>query len=109
VNDLRESIIQILLSHQGRSKAIKGIELARLLNCDYRQVRQIIRDLIKEGYPIASAVQTPQGYFVIESQGEAWEYQHILRGRLIEDAKRLRDFKKGAGRKLDMVIQGKLI
>jgi len=104
-----EQVKNILLQHRGRDKAIKGKEIAHFLGFrDDRQIRLVIRELITEGYPIASSVQSPYGYFLIESLEEAREYQQLLRDRLIEIALRRRDFKKGAGKKLDMVKQGSL-
>jgi len=108
-NDLQDAVMRILSGHQGHAKAIKGSEIARLLNTDYRQVRQIISDLIDEGYPIASSVQKPFGYFLINDPEEAREYRESLRSRIIKLCIRLRGFKQSAGRKLDMVTQGKLI
>lgn len=109
-HDLQDSVIRILSGHQGHSKAIKGLRIARLLGLrDDRQVRSAIRDLIADGEPIAAAVQKPFGYFLIEDLEEAREYRESLRSRIIKLCIRLREFKRGAGHKLDAVIQGKLI
>lgn len=91
--DLRESVMRILLNHQGRSKAIKGSEFARLLGFhDDRQVRQVIRELIADGYPIASSTEKPAGFFITVCRSEVEAYAKTLRKRLIEDAIRRRDF-----------------
>jgi len=107
-HDLRQSVMRIL--QRGRSKAIPGRVIAQRLGFkDDRQIRLVIRELIAEGYPVAAAVQPPMGYFLVESVAEAKEYQEGLKGRLIEDALRLRDFKRGAGKHLAKATQGRLI
>ncbi len=108
--DLCEAVMRILRDHYGRSKAIKGKEIARLLGFrDDRQVRQAIRELIARGIPIASVTESPAGYFLIEEPAEALDYQQALRSRLIEDALRLRDFKKGVAHYLGRGVQGRLV
>ncbi len=109
MTDNQQVVLRILLSHQGRSKAIKSMEMARLLGFhNDRSIRQVIRELIAEGYPVASSVQKPFGYFIIENLAEAKQYQEGLRSRLIEDALRLRDFKRSVCW-LEKAVQGKLI
>lgn len=109
-NELKQLVLRIILSHQGRASAIRGTEIASPLGQkDDRLVRLVIRDLIAEGYPIASSVQKPYGYFLVNSPEEAAEYQRNLKNRLIEDAIRLRDFRRSAGLKLAVAKQGVLI
>ena len=106
--DLHKSVLQIL--QHGRHRAITGKDIAHSLGFrEDRQVRLAIRDLIAEGHPVASAVQPPMGYFLVESLAEAKEYQAGLRSWLIHDALRLRDFKVSAGRYLANVVQGRLM
>ena len=110
MNELNQPVKEILFAHQGHSKAIKGSAIASILGRkDDRFIRQSIRELITEGYPIASSVQEPYGYYLIQNRDEADEYQRTLKKRLIEDALRLRDFKRGAGHKLNKVEQGVLV
>ena len=110
MDELKESVKQLLANHQGRGKAIKGAEIALLLGQkDDRFIRLCIRDLIADGCPVASSVQKPYGYFLVENRAEADKYRQTLKNRLIEDALRLRDFKRGAGCKLNVVKQGVLI
>ena len=108
--DLKLALVRILLQHQGRTKAIRGSELAQMMGFkNDRAVRLAIRDLIADGYPIASTTQEPAGYFIAASLEEANEYMDDLKGRLIQDALRRRDFKLSMGWLTDRVVQGKLI
>ncbi len=57
---MKERLLNILQQHQGRDNPITGKELARLLNQnDDRKIRLLIRELIAEGVPIASATEAP--------------------------------------------------
>jgi len=108
--DIRREIILILLQHQGKARAITGKALAqRFGHKDDREVRLIIRDLISSGYPIASSTGKPQGYFIIETHGEALEYMKELRSRLIENAIRRRDFKHSVNRYLQKEVQKRML
>ena len=94
----RADVLRILNGHVGRGSAIKASELAYAFGLsDDRHVRQLIRELIKDGYPIAASVSEPMGYYIVATRAEADEYMAGLRSRLIEDALRRRDFKKAAG------------
>lgn len=107
---LEEKVKQILLHHHGRRNAISGLAIAHRLGArDDRGVRLIIRRLIADGFPIASSVSPPLGYFIVETMAEAVEYQDSLLERLKKDAVRRRDFKKAAGLWLGRVGQGRLI
>ena len=99
--DLKRKVLNRLTAYcQGRQLALSGVELAEGL-CDYRTVRRIIRELIKEGCPIASATTEPAGYFIAVTEEEVKEYAQALRGRLIEDALRRRDFLRAATTKVE--------
>jgi len=80
---------------KGRHNAKTGKQLVRL--CDNgvkndRHIRLAIRDLIDDGYPIASSTEAPYGFFIAETKEEVLKYAGGLRGRLIEDAIRRRNF-----------------
>ena len=108
--NLPSQVKSILRSHRGRANPITGRELAGLLGQrDDRQVRLAIRQLIAAGEPIASATESPPGYYLVQTPTEAREYMAELRGRLKEDALRRRDFRRAAGFYLDRVTQGRLI
>ena len=85
-------ILEVGLDHAKKSKQI-GIY------CDLpeREVRHIIRDLIKTGVPVASSTDGKSGgYFIADTRGEAVSYMKGLRSRIIEDCLRLRDFKRAS-------------
>ena len=88
---------------KGRAQATKGSLLA--YDCGYdadgsdRMTRKMIALLIEEGHPIASTTGTPPGFFIAETKEEVKKYASGLRGRLIKDAIRRRDFLR-ASRKI---------
>ena len=85
------------LLRYGKEKARTGKELARILGFkNDRAVRLVIRDMITEGIPVASTTISPGGYFIANSIDEATDYMKDLRGRLVNDAYRRRDFKLAA-------------
>lgn len=93
----RADVLRILNGHVGRENAIKANELAYALGQnDDRHIRQLIRALLKDGYPIAASNTEPMGYYIVANRVKAEEYLAVLRSRLIEDALRRRDFKKAA-------------
>ena len=82
------------LLRYGKENALKGQEIATTLKFkNDRLIRHAIRELIAEGLPVASSVSPPWGYFIVSSFEEATEYMKVLKGRLVQDAYRLRDFK----------------
>jgi DNA-binding GntR family transcriptional regulator len=107
--DLKAEVKRILERHEGRERTITGKEIARLLGCrDDRQIRHIIRELITDGLPVASTTGHPAGYFLPINYREAREYADSLKDRLIEDARRRRDFRKAADAYLSLMRQGRL-
>ena len=104
MNELKTELRKILLRHEGRDRAITGMELAKRLNQkDDRRIRILIRELIIEGLPVASC---SKGYFIPVTFQEAGEYAESLRGRLKEDALRRRDFRRAV--QLRLAKQGRL-
>lgn len=82
---------------RGKANALPGRILAQRLGFkDDRQIRIAIRALIAEGYPIASSVSPPMGFFIAQDKEEVARYLSALKGRLVEDAYRRRDFKIAA-------------
>lgn len=109
VLDLKTRLRIILLRHEGKSRAITGQELASMVGYhDDRRIRLVIREIIAEGLPVASSTETPAGYFVVNTHQEAEQYAASIRSRLIEDAKRRRDFRRAADLYLMPAQQGKL-
>lgn len=93
--DLQEAIVSEL--KRGKLNALPGRLLAQRLGFkDDRQIRLAIRELIAKGYPIASSVSPPMGFFIAQDRKEAERYLSDLKGRLVEDAYRRRDFKIAA-------------
>jgi len=89
---LKDEIIRRL--KRGKPNALPGRLLAQRLGFkDDRQIRIAIRELIAQGYPIASSVSPPMGFFIAQDRMEAVQYLSDLKGRLVEDAYRRRDFK----------------
>lgn len=81
----------------GKENAITGKRLAKILG--FRQdriIRQAIRELIADRVPVASSVNPPYGYYIVNNPDEAKEYMRVLRSRLISDAYRRRDFKRAS-------------
>lgn len=110
ISDLKREVKEILLRHEGRDRAITGRELAIMLRQhDDRQIRQIIRELITAGLPIASSTGKEAGYFLVITRGEVNEYAESVKGRLINDALRKRDFRRSAALYLGPARQGKLL
>ena len=109
-SEIKAQLKTILLRHEGQSQAITGRELAFMLGLrDDRQARLAIRELITEGFPIASSTESPAGYFIVTTRQEAEQYALSIRSRLIEDAIRRRDFRRAADQYLTPAEQGKLI
>ena len=85
------------LLRYGKKNARKGQEIAKTLGFkNDRVIRHAIRDMIAEGLPIASSVNPPFGYYIASSLDEVTDYMKVLKGRLVQDAYRRRDFKVAA-------------
>jgi len=107
--DFKAELRRILERHEGRDRAVTGMELARMLGQrDDRGIRQVIRELIAEGLPVASTTGNPPGYFIPVSYEEARQYADSIKGRLIEDALRRRDFRRAADCHLRPATQRRL-
>ena len=88
-SELKQEVKTLLRT--GKEKARIGSEMATVLGFkDDRPIRLAIRELIAEGLPVAAS---GKGYFIASSIDEATEYMRNLKGRLVEDAYRRRDFK----------------
>lgn len=108
--ETKSQIRAILLRHEGKAQAILGKELARLIGYkEDRIVRLIIRDLIADGLPVASSTEYPQGYFIVSTRKEVEDYALSIKGRLIEDALRRRDFRRAADQYLTPAVQKKML
>lgn len=109
VVDLKSELRRILERHEGRHMAIPSRVLAAITQQHERAVRLAIRELIAEGLPVASSTEAPAGYFLVATRAEADQYAESIKGRLIEDALRRRDFRRAAALRLKPAEQGRLI
>ncbi|KKL66614.1 hypothetical protein LCGC14_2143190 [marine sediment metagenome] len=91
----REEIKKEILIHLGRGRR-NAITSRELSITNDRATRLAIRELIDEGYPIASATEVPLGYFLAETPAEVKAYAKSLTNRLIQDTIRRRDFLRAA-------------
>jgi len=82
--------------HQGKAKAYPCRLIAYYCGANDRSVRYMIRDLIEEGYPIASTTGKHPGFFIADTPEEVKGYIEQLTNRIREDALRLKDFKRAA-------------
>ena len=105
---MEERILEILKLHRGRDHAITAKELTKYTGKEDRAIRMEIRDLIAQGYPIASGLTRPYGYYIANTIQEAKDYMQQLRNRLIEDALRRRDFKRAVAKSFDGAGQIKM-
>jgi len=88
----------------GSSKPIKARILAQRLDVGERTVRHLIRDLIAQGFLIASTMDPPYGYFVPRTERQRRRYRAQLLSRIKKIAWRLSDFDKIAAKKLQTVL-----
>lgn len=99
--DLKQSILKVLERHVGRNNPIKASTLATMFGYSTKNtwaIRQPIGELIKDGYPILSALTPPEGYFMASSFAEVNEHCESLKHRGIEVIIRRRDVKLAAQR-----------
>lgn len=73
----------ISLAH-GRNQALPASHLAAVTRLSTRSVRSVVAELRRQGYPIASAVQPPYGFYVPATPEEAQECQAQLYSRIRE-------------------------
>ncbi len=104
------AVLKLLRHHVGHRNAIIGRDLAAALgHGDDHKIRLAIRELIKEGHPIASSVSEPMGFYICASEHEAVAYIATLRARAEEDMARLRDFEQAAATKFSIPEQPNLL
>jgi len=92
--ELKRELRTILERHIGRSSAITGESLARMVGQRNRQVRAMLEELIEDGLPIVSTSEPPAGYFLANSHKEAEEYTESLYTRamaLLHRQKKVKD------------------
>ncbi len=83
-------------SHRGARNAIKGKRLAQEFGFkNDRAIRAAFAKLAERGILIASSVHEPFGFYLVESQGEAEQYERTLNSRAVKILKHIRDFSLG--------------
>jgi biotin operon repressor len=86
------------------AQPIKAKVLAERLQISERMVRRLIRDLIAQGYQVASSMEAPYGYFIPKNEHERRRYRNQLISRLKHIAGRLRDFDKAMAEKIEQIL-----
>lgn len=89
---------------QGSSEPIKAKVFAARLHISERMVRRLIRDLIAQGFLIASTMEPPYGYFIPQSEKEKRRYRNQLISRLRHIAGRLEDFDRITAQKIKQLL-----
>ena len=96
----QEKIWRFLKDCRGLDKALTAKQLARLTGLNEREVRATIAGLRRQGYPIASAVHPPYGFYVPETVREAQECLAHLYSRIREIGETAKPLEKAFGRYL---------
>jgi len=89
---------------KGSAKPVKTKLLAQQLKTTERNVRRLVRDLIAQGFLIASTMEPPYGYFIPQTGKERQRYSRQLKSRIREIAKRLEDFDRITARKIQQLV-----
>lgn len=89
MTNLEQDILAILKNHIGFYDAINQYEMTQLINdmgerIGCRQVRKIIEDLIKQGYPIISTPRGKGGYCWIGESEEGLDCARRIRRQAIK-------------------------
>ncbi len=81
----------------GEANARKAKDIGAITGLTVRGVTLAVRELIKEGVPVASSKDSVSGgYYITETREEALGQIHYLRSHIIELAKRMRDYKRAS-------------
>ena len=93
----RTRVLAAIRERRGREAAITSRQLALVVRCSDREARRLVSELRREGYPIASAVHAPYGFYWPESPEEARECQAHLYSRIRELAETARALDRAFG------------
>ena len=105
--DLLKAQVLLIIKELGPVTADTIADTVPVLSTDpARTIRRKVRDLIMtDRIPIASSMQPPFGYFIVEpGSGEAEAYVLQLRGRLEKIAQRLARFRKSSAARIQGVL-----
>lgn len=93
----RARVLTTIRERRGRAAAITSRQLALVVRCSDREARRLVSELRREGYPIASAVHAPYGFYWPETPEEARECQAHLYSRIRELAETAKALDKAFG------------
>ncbi|MCP4646231.1 MAG: HTH domain-containing protein, partial [bacterium] len=80
----------VIFLGKGKDHATTSQTLQKQYNIGRRTLQRIIRDLIRDGHPIASVVKGgSKGYFITTNDAEFEEYRAQLSSRVRHDHERL--------------------
>jgi len=105
--DLLKERVLLVIRELGPVTAETIADTVPVLSTDpVRIIRRKVRDLIMcDRIPIASSMQPPFGYFVVEpGSDEAEAYILQLRGRIESICQRLARFREGAAKKIQQTL-----
>ena len=105
--DLLKERVLLVIRELGPVTAETIADTVPVLSTDpVRIIRRKVRDLImRDRIPIASSMQPPFGYFVVEpGSDEAEAYILQLRGRIESICQRLARFREGAAKKIQQTL-----
>lgn len=90
-----DAVLNVLLRHRGRDRAV-GLEIvASLSGLSERVVQYVVVELIeRHDFPIGSAVKEPMGYYLIQTDEELAESLSQLTHRLTALARRIAALKR---------------
>lgn len=84
LNSDERAVWDVLKNHRGRAHAIRKADLACAVGLPERKMREAIKSLVeKHRFRIGSTPTHPPGYFIIISDGEAWECCRRYRGQAL--------------------------
>jgi hypothetical protein len=93
--ELKHQLICLLKKdHQGQDRAIKIRDLVdyfRPLHTNDREIRDTLRQLNHEGYPVLTSTNPPYGVYYAQTQDEINEYRANLVSRLTSLKERIED------------------
>jgi biotin operon repressor len=84
MDERHRQVLTVIERATGRNRAVTASYLAAVTRLSSRTVRAVVADLRRQGYPIASAVHRPYGFYVPATPEEAQECQAQLYSRIRE-------------------------
>ena len=84
MDERQRKVYAVVERARGRNRAVTASHLAAVTRLSTRSVRAVVAELRRQGYPIASAVQPPYGFYVPATPEEAQECQAQLYSRIRE-------------------------